>query len=77
MNDPDQPHDGAPGFRHSFDVTDVVERLKESSLWDPASIKVSFQPLRPLPPPGEEAVAAEEEREAPPVRIGRVSLFVG
>jgi hypothetical protein len=79
MNDPDQPHDGAPGFRHTFDATDVVRTLKEQDLWDPASMTITFEPIRVLPPPGTELPPeAVSEAAAPvaPVRIGRVSLFV-
>ena len=79
MNDPDQPHDGAPGFRHTFDATDVVKALEDQNLWDHASMTVRFEPIRVLSPPGEELSAeAEAEAMAPvaPVRIGRVSLFV-
>ena len=79
MNDPDRPHHGAPGFRHTFDATEVVKRLKEQHLWDPASLTVTFEPIRVLPPPGAElppeAVAGAAAPVAP-VRIGRVSLFV-
>ena len=74
MNDPDQPHDGAPGMRQSFDVTDVVERLQQEGVWDPATVTVSFRPLT-SPPTGDEPTA-EAEVEVPPVRIGRVSIFV-
>jgi tyrosinase-like protein/polyphenol oxidase-like protein len=79
MNDPDQPHDGAPGFRHIFDATDVVKALKDQNLWDPATVTVTFEPIRVLPPPGEELpaeVEAELSAAVAPVRIGRVSLFV-
>jgi hypothetical protein len=79
MNDPDRPHDGAPGSRHTFDATNAVKTLKEHNLWDPASLIVTFEPIRVLPPPGEalppEAVA-EAAAPVAPVRIGRVSLFV-
>jgi hypothetical protein len=79
MNDPDRPHDGAPGFRHTFDATAVVKTLKAQNLWDPASMTVRFEPIRVLPPPGEQLppeVAAEAAAPVAPVRIGRVSLFV-
>jgi hypothetical protein len=79
MNDPDRPHDGAPGFRHTFDATDVVRTLKEHNLWDPASMTVTFEPIRVLPPPDEElppAATAEAAAPVAPVRIGRVSLFI-
>ena len=76
MSDPDQPHGDAAGFRHGFDVTDVVSTLKDLNLWDPSSLTVTFEPIAPLPPPGD--VSAEEpSEELPPVRIGRVSLFMG
>jgi hypothetical protein len=77
MNDPDQPHDGAPGFRHTFDATDALKTLKEQKDWDPASMRVTFEPITLLPPPGEELPEeAERTAQATPVRIGRVSLFV-
>ena len=79
MNDPDRPHDGAPGFRHTFDATHVVKALKAHNLWDPASMTVTFEPIRVLPPPGAEMppeAAAEAAAPVAPVRIGRVSLFV-
>lgn len=79
MNDPDRPHHGAPGFRHTFDATEVVKRLKEQHLWDPASLTVTFEPIRVLPPPGAELppeAVAEAAAPVAPVRIGRVSLFV-
>ena len=30
MNDPDRPHEGAPGFRHVFDATAAVRRAARS-----------------------------------------------
>jgi hypothetical protein len=57
----------------------VVRSLKEQNLWDPAAVTVTFDPIRILPPPGgelpQEALAAASA-PTPPVRIGRVSLFV-
>ncbi|MGH8910183.1 MAG: tyrosinase family protein [Egibacteraceae bacterium] len=84
MNDPDRAHDGVPGFRHTFDITRVVSTLSEAGEWDPDAITVTFEPITPIPPPGQEedlmaAASAEllEAAAARPVRIGRVSLFVG
>jgi hypothetical protein len=79
MNDPDRVHQGEAGFGQSFEATEAVKALREQGLWDPASVRVTFAPIRVLPPPGEEP--SEESRAAaavalPPVRIGRVSLFV-
>jgi len=77
MNDPDRPHQGAPGFRHAFDVTGAVNALREQGALDPTSVTVTFEPIRIIPAPGEEApVAAEARQAAPPVSIGRVGLFV-
>jgi hypothetical protein len=79
MNDPDRAHDGPPGFPHVFDATEVIKALKEQNLWDPAAVTVTFDPIRILPPPGGELpaeVEAEARAPTPPVRIGRVSLFV-
>jgi tyrosinase len=80
LNDPDVTHEGgAPGLRHTFVASDVINRLNEKELWDPAAVEVTFEPLTLLPPPGEEESWAEETEElaAPPVKIGRVSLFIG
>jgi tyrosinase len=79
MNDPDTRHEGAPGFRHIFDATSVAAELSKKGLWDQAGVTVTFEPVGVLPPPGEEATwDAQEapEPEAPPIEIGRVSLFV-
>jgi hypothetical protein len=79
MNDPDQAHDGEAGFGHTFDVTAAVRALKADGLWDPAGMTITFEPIRVLPPPGEELPEAAEALAAqplPPVRIGRVGMFV-
>lgn len=80
MNDPDHAHPGVPGFRHTFDITGLVEELSAAGRWDPDSITVTFKPLSPLPPPGEEHRRAEyaaDTARAGAMRIGRVSLFLG
>jgi hypothetical protein len=79
MNDPDQPHEGQAGFGHTFDATDAVRALKERGVWDPAALIITFEPIRVLPPPGQELseeARAQARAPLPPVRIGRVSLFV-
>ncbi|MGH8574176.1 MAG: hypothetical protein ACREX8_16605, partial [Gammaproteobacteria bacterium] len=79
MNDPDATHGGVPGFRHTFDITRVVGELSGAGEWDPNAITVTFEPIPPIPPPGEEGLAGAlaEEGDVAPMRIGRVSLFVG
>ena len=79
MNDPNAAHRGVPGFRHTFDITRVVSELSEAGRWDPNAITVTFEPITPIPPPGQEHLRAAlaEEADVPPIRIGRVSLFVG
>jgi tyrosinase len=64
------------GLRRSFDITDIYERLREEGRWDPGSVTVSFQALRPG---GSDRQAAgdTEERTATPVRFGRVAVYVG
>jgi hypothetical protein len=79
MNDLDTRHEGAPGFRHIFDATSVAAELFEEGRWNPTVVRVTFEPIGVLAPPGEEATwdAAETpESEVPPIEIGRVSLFV-
>jgi tyrosinase-like protein/polyphenol oxidase-like protein len=76
MNDPDRPHDGAPGFRHVFEATDAVRSLEAEHRWDPGAIKVTFEPIVVLPPPGAETAIPEPAEPVSPIRIGRVSVFV-
>jgi len=76
--DPDQPPGGGVGWRHTFDATDAVNRLKQEDNWDPDDLRVTFEPVGLLPAPGEEAPPEDREAGAsvPTVRIGRVSVFV-
>jgi tyrosinase len=83
-NDPDVVHDNdVTGFRHVFDATECVMRLAEEGRWSESRIVVTIDLLLPEVPPGLEAELAdgivEQFRfaEETPVRIGRVSLFVG
>lgn len=78
MNDPDTAHSGVPGLRHTFDITRVVGELSEAGIWNPNEITVTFEPITPIPPPGQEHRAADFAENIPttPVRVGRVSLFV-
>jgi len=76
MNDPDHVHDGAPGLRHTFDVAELIAGLAALNLWNPDSVTVTIEPVPPPAPPGEEPPAIED-LDLPPVRIGRISLFVG
>jgi hypothetical protein len=80
MNDPDERHEGAPGFQHVFDATEVAGQLAEEGRWDPSAVTVTFEPSKVLPPPGEEDTwdsgQTEEEATVPPIEIGRVSLLV-
>jgi tyrosinase len=73
---PDRPHDMVPGFRHTFDITPFVAAARRSGQWNPDDLQVTFEPVLPVAPVGvptpEAATAA-----ANPLRIGRVSLFVG
>lgn len=72
--DVDQDHPGGHGLRYAFDITDLVNELREQGRWDPDRVTITFSPLRPLPPPGEED-AAEPAESVPPVRIGRVGIY--
>jgi hypothetical protein len=82
MNDPDAPHQGVPGFRHTFDVTRHVTSQHDRGDWNNEQIRILIEPLFPQPPPGREdameEVVAQQRRWAAesPVVIGRVSLFV-
>lgn len=78
MRDPDQPHEGATGFRHSFDVTELVNEVGDPANLGAGEVTLEFAPLEPELPPGAEPEAAEGETRAaaPTMNVGRVSLFV-
>lgn len=44
----------AKGPSHTYDITQVVERLSAAGSFDPERLVVTFQPADLLPPPGEE-----------------------
>ena len=80
--DVDRDHSAEPGLRFAFDVTELVEELRDQGIWEPSQVTVTFAPLQPSPPPGGPALAAdvtagdEEPAEPPPpVRVGRVSVY--
>lgn len=72
--DLERDHESDP-HRHTFDITRIAESLRELGAWDPSALTVTFEPQRPLPPPGGEDLAPPAE-ERTPVHIGRVSVFV-
>jgi tyrosinase len=71
--DVDRDDHGGHGLRYAFDITGLVDELRAQNRWDPEQMKVTFSPLRVRPPPG--AAPARAAEPAPPVRIGRVSLY--
>ena len=68
MTQPDaaDPH----GLRYVFDITDVVDHLRDEQAWDPTDIQVSFKPVG-LDYDDEPPSAGEPQ---PEVTIGRVSI---
>jgi hypothetical protein len=86
MRDLDQPHEGATGFRHSFDVTDLVNELGDPANLGAGEVILEFTPLRPELPADADPVGADAgvgndvggaSPESPPtLNVGRVSLFV-
>ena len=62
----------AHGMRYSFDVTDLVNRLRSSAGWDPSNLRVSLQPVEGSEE--DERAAAGADR---PVRIGTINLYQG
>ncbi len=76
MNRAERPHAGPPGFRHTFDITAVAQELSAKGLWSAADPRVKLEPIQLIPPPDAPADAVAEPISHPPVRIGRVSLFV-
>jgi tyrosinase len=56
-------------LRYVFDITDTVEELTRRERWNPAELQVRFLPVGIDPD-------APLDFEPPPVRVGRVSLFI-
>ncbi|MBO0687833.1 MAG: tyrosinase family protein, partial [Candidatus Dormibacteraeota bacterium] len=48
---------GAKGPSHTYDITQVVQRLSAAGSFDPERLVVTFQPADLLPPPGQEPSA--------------------
>ena len=74
VSDTTREHGGSDGLRHAFNITALVESLRAAGTWDPGKLSVTFKPLRPTPPEGQEDLAAEEP--VLPVTIRRVSLYL-
>ncbi|MGH2917803.1 MAG: tyrosinase family protein [Solirubrobacteraceae bacterium] len=67
---PDDDKEEAPHqLRYTFDITAIVDALKEQRDWDPEKLRVTFSPVE-----GSDEELAE--LDVPPVKVGRVSLFV-
>lgn len=65
-----QGGDEAPHpLRYDFDITPIVEKLKQEGRWDPDHLDVTFSAIEA---PDEEIA----QHDIPPVQIGRVSLYV-
>ena len=70
------------GMRYTFDVTELVDRLRSDEGWTPADLRVSLLPVAPpeeAPPDDDEGLAAGGA-EAPrppagPVTVGTFSLY--
>ncbi len=70
-NAEDDDEEEAPhGLRHVFDITSLAAALAEQGRWDPEHLRVTFSPIGV----GEDELASAGP--IPPVRIGRVSLFM-
>jgi hypothetical protein len=81
VRDPSRVH-SVPGLRHTFDISHVVDRLKAERRWNPDTIDVTFEPIAPIGGAapgvgGAPAIPPARAGSDVPVRIGRVSLFLG
>ena len=63
-----EPH----GMRYSFDVTDIVDRLRSTGHWQDGTVRVTLLPLAPDDEP--ERLAADMPA---PVRVGTFNLYQG
>lgn len=62
-------HHAGNGLGFSFDITELVNRLKAKNAWDDRNIKVTFLPRRT----GGTAAAAVVGHD--PIHVGRISLY--
>jgi len=62
--------EGGHSLGYAFDVTDIVQALRDENAWDPRNVEVLFEPIASDAIGGLEAAAA-----APSVEVGRVSLL--
>ena len=65
---------GGHGMRYSFDVTELVDRLRAAGAWEPDRLSVSLLPASDELEPEPEPVAAGAQT---PVRVGTFSLYQG
>lgn len=64
----DEDAEEAPhGLRHAFDITSLVAGLSKQGRWDAEHLHVTFSPI---------GVEDEAALDVPPVKIGRVSVFM-
>jgi hypothetical protein len=61
-------------MRYSFDVTELVDRLRAAGAWEPDRLSVSLLPASDELEPEPEPVAAGAQT---PVRVGTFSLYQG
>jgi tyrosinase len=52
---PRHGHAASKTFTETFDVTDLVARLRAAGLWSPDAVRVTLRPLTPIAPKGQEA----------------------
>lgn len=74
LNNPGNPH---TAMKLVFDVTDLYNRLNEAGLWQPAEVKVHFQPLYVQPPPGSLSAGPQAGGTGQPpgtLSVGRVGV---
>ncbi len=60
---------GEHGLGYTFDVTDVVNTMRNHDDWDPADVHVVFEPVGGVDDEGNQVVP-----EVPPVEVGSISI---
>lgn len=61
------------GLSLTYDITAALDREQAGGGWDAGSMTITFEPLRLLPPDGEEPASAEPD---PPATIGGISVYL-